>query len=352
MIRIPDVKYYRFFFMAFFAAVAYLAFRVISPLLDSVIMGAVMGYLFYPIYLWVNKAIKRPTISAFIVCILIVLLSSIPLFILGKAIVEEAKTVYISTKHVLSDNQLFAECKEQESLLCQTQERLKNTIQDPEVRDSLNDAARAFGTAISSRITKTLYAVPDFILFLFVSFFVSFYLFIDGPAFLTRMRKSLPIKVSCQELILSRISSLVRAVVFGSIILALIQGILGAIGFLILGLPQPLLWGMIMSIVALIPYVGTALVWGPAALWLVATGSAGKGLFLALYGTLIISTIDNLLKPLIIGASGKVHPLMALLGVLGGIAFLGPLGFIVGPIILASFEALLEAYELEKGELL
>lgn len=349
---ISPKAYYRFFFLAFFALAGYLSLKIVSPFLDSIVMGAVMAYLFYPIFERINKRLRKPAVSSALVCIIIILISFIPIFILGRAVVNEAATIYFTTKQAFSSQQLFSGCQGQTSLACHFQAGISSALAEPGVRDVINDLSQSLGHAVTTKITQTLYAVPDFLLFLFVSFFVSYYLFIDGHSLLTRIRKSVPIKPACQDLILSRMSALTRGVIFGTILLAIIQGIAGSIGFLILGLPQPFLWGVIMAITSLIPYIGTGLVWLPGAVVLVGMGSPSKGLLLALYGIFIISTIDNVFKPFVIGGAAKVHPLMALLGVLGGVALMGPLGFIVGPVILATFEALLEAYELEKKEIL
>ncbi|MFQ5620928.1 MAG: AI-2E family transporter, partial [Candidatus Nanoarchaeia archaeon] len=148
-------------------------------------------------------------------------------------------------------------------------------------------------------------------------------------------------------------------VIYGSLVIALIQGALGALGFMIFGVGSPILWGLVMSLFALVPFIGTPIIWGPAGLLLVIDGFVdgqtnlvAKGIGLLIYGTLVISTVDNILKPKLIGKKAKIHPIVVLIGVLGGLSLLGFVGFVVGPLVLALFEALIEVYEKEKRAVL
>jgi len=134
------------------------------------------------------------------------------------------------------------------------------------------------------------------------------------------------------------------------------QGVIGAIGFIIFGVGSPIFWGMMMAIFALIPFLGTAIIWVPASLILLIKGflsnngwMIGKGIGLFLYGLLIVSTLDNIIKPKLIGHKGKIHPAVVLLGILGGLNLFGFIGIFIGPIILAVFIALSKVYSDEYG---
>jgi predicted PurR-regulated permease PerM len=162
-------------------------------------------------------------------------------------------------------------------------------------------------------------------------------------------------KLHHQKQVMQQLDEVSFAIIYGSLLIALIQGGIGAIGFYFFGISSPLTWGIIMSIFALIPFIGTAIVWLPMSLILVVQGITTsssstmlKGVGLLLYGALIISTIDNILKPHIIGKRAKIHPVLVLLGVLGGLAFFGFIGFIVGPLILAVVATVIEIYEKER----
>ena len=157
---------------------------------------------------------------------------------------------------------------------------------------------------------------------------------------------------------LDKFSEVTSAVLYGNISTALMQGILGGLGFWIIGMSSPILWGFVMMLFALVPYFGTAIVWLPAALNLIFIGylqndnsSTIRGIILVAYGILVISSIDNILKPRLIGAKGKVHPVLVLLGVLGGLSLFGFIGLILGPVMLALLMTFVGIYEEEKAEL-
>jgi len=148
------------------------------------------------------------------------------------------------------------------------------------------------------------------------------------------------------------------AVFYGNIFVAIIQGILGGVGFFVLGVESPVLWGFVMILFALIPYFGTAIIWLPAALNLLFKGYlendasyTARGIILIVYGILVISSIDNILKPRLIGSKAQVHPVLVLLGVLGGLSLFGFIGLILGPVMLALLMTFVDIYEEEKAEL-
>ena len=198
-------------------------------------------------------------------------------------------------------------------------------------------------------------SIPIFILHLFILLFVMFFLFRDGKVFVDKIERLLPLKVRYRQHIFKKLSDMTYAVVYGSIIIAMIQGALGGIGFFIFGLSSPLLWGIVMVFAALIPYIGSTIIWFPAALMLIFNGYINlettlmiKGILLMIYGIFVIGTVDNILKPKIIGDKAGLHPILVMLGVVGGLSLFGFIGVIVGPIILAMLVAFVDIYEEEK----
>ena len=166
----------------------------------------------------------------------------------------------------------------------------------------------------------------------------------------------MPLKSKYRKHVFKKLNDMAYAVIYGSIIIAIIQGALGGIGFLMFGLPSPILWGIVMMFASLIPYVGSSLIWLPASLILIFSGYVNsdstlmvKGILFILYGVFIIGTIDNILKPKIIGDKGGLHPVLVLLGVVGGLNLLGFIGVIIGPIVLAMLVTFIGIYEEEKS---
>ena len=148
--------------------------------------------------------------------------------------------------------------------------------------------------------------------------------------------------------VFKRFDELSRGMVMGQIVVGVIQGVLAWIAFVILGVPSPVLWAFLTGIISIIPLLGAALVWFPIAVYLFSTGyligEAWKGVALFLFGVLVISTIDNVLKPKIIGERAKIHPLVILFGILGGIQLMGLPGILMGPLILTLFDVVMEIF--------
>jgi predicted PurR-regulated permease PerM len=143
-----------------------------------------------------------------------------------------------------------------------------------------------------------------------------------------------------------RVSETISATLYGNLVVKLVQGVLGGLMFWILGLPAPLLFGILMALLAMLPIVGTSLVWGPAAIVLLYQGSWVKAIVLVVWGGLVVSLIDNLLYPMLVATELRLHTLGVLFSVFGGLIAFGPAGFVLGPVILASAVALLEVWQL------
>jgi predicted PurR-regulated permease PerM len=174
----------------------------------------------------------------------------------------------------------------------------------------------------------------------------------------TKLGKLLPIKRGHQAELLSSFEEITSGVIKGQVIVALIQGALGALGFYFFGVKSPILWGVVMAIFAFIPIFGTAVVWFPAGTILVLTGLLSKnvllvwkGMGLLVYGAVVVSSADNFLRPLVVGRKANVHPILVLLGVLGGLKAFGFIGFVIGPLILALLMTFIRIYQRQKNEI-
>ena len=165
--------------------------------------------------------------------------------------------------------------------------------------------------------------------------FLLFFFLRDGASMSARLKNLIPMPKSRKHELFDYLGSVTRAVVFGTLLTALLQGTLVGIGFAIVDLPSPVVFGVIAAVLSLLPIGGTALVWGPATIILAVQGRYGSALFMLLWGALLVGLIDNFLKPLLISGRAEVPTLAALLGVLGGLAAFGPIGMFLGPVILA-----------------
>ena len=216
------------------------------------------------------------------------------------------------------------------------------------MRYHLQTSIERMTTAFSKKISEFVFAIPTIALGIFVTFFTLFYLFKDGKNVVDKIKRVLPLNMQDQRRVFQRINETTYAIIYGSLLVAAIQGVVGGVGYFFFGIPSPIIWGIFTAIFALIPVVGTAIVWVPLAIILLIQGFPMQGVGLLLYGVFIIGSMDNILRPFIVGKKAKIHPVLVLLGVLGGLAVFGFIGFVIGPLILAIFMTFLEIYENEK----
>ena len=330
---------------------------MILPFINAIFAGIILAYIFYPVYSKINKKLNRKNLSSLIVSILVILFLTVPFYFVINTVSREAYTIYIVTRQKVSSGSLISsECEKEADSICGIVNYIESKFKDPQLRYQFDNSIKNASTYIINSTSNLLLSVPSFLLNFFIIIFVMFFFFRDGHIMIDKIEKLLPLKKAHQDYVFKKFNDAMFAVVYGSIIVAIIQGALGSLGFFIFGVHSPILWGVMMMFFALIPFVGTSVIWLPAALLLIFNGYIDldnlmmlKGLLLMLWGFLIVGLADNILKPKIIGAKAKIHPVLVLLGALGGLKFFGIIGVVVGPIILALLTTFIQIYEEEKS---
>jgi predicted PurR-regulated permease PerM len=193
------------------------------------------------------------------------------------------------------------------------------------------------GQALTARVVGIGQVTLDFIVAFFVMLYMLFFMFRDGDQLSQSVARAIPLHPQHTRRLLTQFATVVRATVKGNIVVALVQGGLGAIAFWVLGLPGAVLWGAVMAVLSLLPAVGAALVWGPVALYYLFTGEIVKGIGLVVWGTLVIGLVDNFLRPMMVGKDTRMPDYLILVATLGGIVVFGLNGFVIGPVIAAVF---------------
>jgi predicted PurR-regulated permease PerM len=355
----PKDGVFKYFFIMLFIGLALLALWVARPFINALLASAVVAYVFYPIYIKLEKYVKYRNVRAALVSAFIILLFIGPLFLIVDSAAPDARYVYVRAKQkILAGELIDVSCPVgKETTLCAVSQRIQQFVKDPDVRYYLEDAVNKGTSFILSTTSAIVFALPIIFINLFVTFFAIFYFLRDGKELTNYIKHLLPVNPNHKERIFKMFQNTAHAVVYGSLVVALIQGALGGLGFWMFGVSSPLLWGVVMALFALVPFVGTAVIWLPTGLIMLLTGTADgdatlvwKGAGLLLYGFFIVSGIDNVLKPMLIGERSGVHPVLILVGVLGGLAVFGAVGFIIGPLVLAVFKAFLDIYHREYEE--
>jgi predicted PurR-regulated permease PerM len=195
----------------------------------------------------------------------------------------------------------------------------------------------ASGQALTSRVVGIGQVTLDFIVAFFTMIYMLFFMFRDGDQLSQSVARAIPLNPQHTRRLLTQFATVVRATVKGNIVVALVQGALGALAFWVLGLPGAVLWGAVMAFLSLLPAVGAAMVWGPVALYFFFTGEVVKGVGLVAWGTLVIGLVDNFLRPVLVGKDTRMPDYLVLVATLGGIVVFGLNGFVIGPVIAAVF---------------
>ena len=326
-----------------------LSFFILKPFLLAICIGGLLAYLFFPLQKRLFPNMKNRTLVSLLLCILVLLIVLIPSIFLIKRTVHESYSLYTETKHLIAQG-VFQNCHNTFCL------NVKEYAQDPIVSEQVQNAVTAGTRVLAQRGSDFLASIPFILINLFIIFFTMFYFLKDGPSFINHINDLTGLPEQKFKTILFRLRKVARGLAYGYILIALLQGFLGGLGFWIFGVQSPLFWGLVMAILALIPFLGTGVVWFPASLYLTLQGAfqdssstMAKGIGLFFYGLILVSGIDNVLKPKIMGGAANIHPAIIMLGIFGGIFLLGPFGAIVGPFVLALTVILLEELVLQKN---
>jgi predicted PurR-regulated permease PerM len=176
--------------------------------------------------------------------------------------------------------------------------------------------------------------------------FTLFYLFLDGPRMLEGLRKLLPLDQEQADVVFRRNLEVIDASVYGVLVIAVVQGTLGGVAFWMAGVPSPVLWGVVMIVLSMIPVAGAFVVWLPVAIFYAVIGQWGKAAFLTVWGAVVIGTVDNFMRPQLVGRRARLHDLAIFFSVLGGLQVFGVLGLVLGPVVLAVTLALFDCLHL------
>lgn len=318
---------------------------IIQPFLAPIVLAAVCAFIFQPIYRKFLRLFSgHAGLSAFTSALVAIVLVILPLGILGTLIFREATTLFQTLASGGQSGLLGTIETSVGQLLSAFSMPVSFSLDiGGYIRQGLEVLIHNFGSIFSS--------FAKILLTTFV-FLVTFYFFLkDGLKLKDYFVALSPLPDSDDELIASRLSSSISAVIKGSLTVGLIQGLLTGIGFAIFGVPNPTLWGSVAAITALIPGIGTALVLVPGILFLFFTGNTFGTIGLLIWGVVAVGLVDNVLGPELVGKGMKLHPLAVFLSVLGGLVFFGPIGFLLGPLAMSVCLALIDIYfSLKKQE--
>lgn len=318
-------------------AFAWLLLPFYGALLWAVILAIVFNPLHRQFEIWFGGRRNLAAGLSLLACICIVV---IPGSLILASLAQEATSIY---------NYISAREFDPATTLERVRALMPAFLQDALAATSLGSLEKiqeniisllgAASQAIATRAVSIGQGTAQLFISLGVMLYVLFFLFRDGAAVSAMIRKASPLSSHHTDYILSKFSAVLKATVKGNVIIAAIQGAIGGIAFWALGIQAALLWGVLMAVLSLLPAVGAFLIWGPVAAYLMLSGDYSKGVILIIIGVLVISMIDNILRPPLVGKGARLPDYVILVSTLGGIALFGINGFVIGPLIAALFVA-------------
>ena len=331
-------------------AVVTLAFAwTLGQFLLPVFWAVVLAVLFTPLFAWFERRLGgRSTLAALLTLVTVLVAVVGPLVTLGVLVTEEAVGVYQQVAR--GDIDITEPVAAVERMLPQLSQRAEEIGVDFEqIRENVASSALAVSQEVASRLLGFGQQAVTFTLLLAVTLYVLFFFVRDGAALRETLIQALPLGDPREKRLFTKFAAVTRATVKGTFVIAAVQGTIGGVAFWVLGLGSPVLWGVMMAVFSLLPAVGGALVWVPAALYLLAVGSWGKAIALVVIGAGVMGTVDNALRPVLVGRDAGMPDYMILLSTLGGLATFGFSGLVVGPVVAGLFLTVWEIFTEEFG---
>ena len=338
-------------FLLLLALVTVAFFWIISPFFGAVFWAMVLALMFMPVHRRLCALLRgRDTLAALGTLLFCMVIVVVPMIFVVGAMVDEATSFTQRLRTGEFNPRTYFE---------QIQNALPGWLRDllgrfglfnaQDVVDKLTAAVVQGGQALTTRALAIGQNTLMLMVNLGIMLYLLFFFLRDGRDLAQTIRRAVPMQRQHTDFLLSKFATVVRATVKGTVVVALVQGMLGGVAFAFLGIHGAVLWGVVMSVLSLLPAIGAALVWAPVAIYLMATGSMIEGLGLAAWGAGVMGMVDNLLRPILVGKETKLPDYLVLLSTIGGLSIFGVNGFLIGPAIAALFVATWALFSHEEG---
>jgi predicted PurR-regulated permease PerM len=327
----------RVFFVTLVLAVTVAFFWLIRGFMQPIFWAVALGIVVYPLHArLVRRLHNRESLAALLSVAAVVVVVILPLIGLGAAVAQEGAALY---ERLQSDGlgvqDLYSRVQRSVPQVTGLMERVG--VDPARVGQQVQSAAVAVSGYIAERALSIGQGTLRGTLFFFLMLYLLFFFLRDGPRILDALVRALPLGDERERHLLTRFADVSRATIKGTLVVGIVQGAIGGTAFALLGLAAPVLWGTVMALLSILPAIGTALVWLPAAIYLIVSGQVVGGIVLIVVGALVIGSVDNVLRPILVGRDTRMPDYLILLATLGGLAGFGLAGIIIGPTIAAFF---------------
>ncbi|HEX7871663.1 MAG TPA: AI-2E family transporter [Sphingobium sp.] len=334
------------FFVALVIIVTLALGLIIRPFFGAVLWAIVAALLFEPVMDRISRKVGgRRNLAASLTLLMILLLIVAPALVLALFIARESVAIYSRIESGSIDiGHIFAQFQ---ALLPQWATDLleRYGLSDLDVlRQRLTTLVAGSFQTLASRAFDISQSAFGFVLALSVMLYLAFFLLRDGHMLAGRLEEAIPLRPGLRRPLLAKIATVIRATIKGSLVVAILQGLIGGVVFWLLGVNGALLWGIAMGFFSLLPAIGTGLIWAPVAIYLLISGAVWQGIVLIVCGLFVIGMVDNVVRPILVGRDTQMPDYMVLISTLGGLELFGFNGLVVGPVIAALFMAVWDIF--------
>lgn len=312
---------------------------LVLPFLQYLLLALLLFYVLNPVHARYLEPRVGPAKSAFVLVALTSLLILLPLFLVLRSVFDQARALYTAIR-------------EGDVTVALVEDTLRNTAGiDLDLDPLVGNAPQELGSTAFSEALGLFDLFTHTIVGLGITVFLLYYLLKDGAAFADWLREVTPLPPDVIDELFDEIDDVMWAVLAGHVFIAVVQGGIAGIGLFVTGIPNALFWTAVMMVLALLPVVGAFLVWGPAALWLLSTGDAAGAAGLTVYGTIVVGVTDDYLRPIVVDRRANLNPSVIIVGIVGGVYVMGPMGIFFGPVLLGALKATVDVFAAEYDRL-
>jgi len=316
-----------------FVVLVVLSFLLIKPILLSIIVGFILAFIFMPLHTWFSKKINSKYISASIMCILLTLVIFLPVWFLTPIIIKQSFDIYLISQKT--------------DFVTPLKNFFPSFFASDDFSAEIGSAIYSFVTKMTNFVTNALSQIilnfPTLLLKFVVVFFTFFYVLIDKDKIILYIKSLLPFSKDVEKKLFDYSKDITSSVIYGQVIIGLLQGVIVGLGLFIFKVPNALFLTLLASLAGVFPIIGTTIVWLPVTIYLFIAGNTFSAAGVGIFG-IISNTVDNILRPIFVSKRAKMHPLLILIGMVGGLFLFGIVGFILGPLIIAYILTIIEIY--------